>query len=133
MLWTVIRAPAGAKITECIFDLGRVVLLTEVLIKFWTEGGQYSDYVFEIYALENGVDYLLIQKNARSGEVAYSTAAYTWVRYMLNCDDRYIKFDGHGQFTYASSGKPTATKNNTWFVPSENLFLRKAVSDPDGA
>ena len=124
---------SGAKITEGIFDFGRVVPLTEVMIKFWTETNLYSDYVFDIYASETGSDYLLIDQNLRSGEVAYATAAETWVSFMLDCNARYIKIVGHGRFTYGTSGKPTATKNNTWYMPAEIVFLQKAIIDPDGA
>lgn len=120
-------------ISEGIFDLGSVVPLTEMVMTFMTESSLYSDYIFDVYVSTDGVSWIQLYENARSGEVNPRTCAETWVTYLMDCEARYVKIVGHGRYRYSNSGKPPATPNNTWLNVTEVIFLQKAVIDPDGA
>ncbi|MBE6921231.1 MAG: hypothetical protein E7468_06705 [Ruminococcaceae bacterium] len=124
---------SGNNITEGIYDLGKVVPLTEVMIMFWTEEKYYSNYVFDIFVSVDGVEYIPLHEEARSGEISPKTYHETYATFLLDCEARYVKIVGHGRFRYTNAGRPTASPNNTWTQIAEIVFLQKSIIDPNGA
>ena len=129
--WT--SQKSGNNICEAIFDFGKVVPLTDMLVMFFTEETLYSDYIFDLYVSLDGVTWEEVYKNTRSGEIAYKTTANTYISFPMNNDARFVKIVGQGRYRYTNAGKPNASVDNGWTIIKEILFLQKSVIDPDGA
>jgi len=129
--WT--SQKAGNNICEAIYDFGRIVSLTDVVIYFWANENEYSNYVFDILVSKDGSTWTQVYDKAQSGEVGL----HTWMDYYLTLpmseEARYVKFVGHGRYRYPTSGKQNPTITNGWSILTEIIFLQKSVIDPNGA
>jgi len=118
--------------SEGVFDMGKVVPLTEMMIMFYTEPDLYSNYVFDVYTSVDGKEYELLFENIKSGEIDPDTYFEHYTTVLLDAEARYVKIMGKGRYRYTSAGRQPDAVNNTWTSIAEIIFLQQAIIDPNG-
>jgi len=129
--WT--SQKSGNNICEAIFDFGKTIQLTDVVLYFWGDESAYSNYIFDLLVSTDGVNWETVYDKAQSGEVGRYTWLNTYLTLPMSEEARYVKFVGHGRYRYMTSGKQNSTIDNGWSIVTEIIFLQKAVIDPNGA
>ncbi|MBE6957880.1 MAG: hypothetical protein E7447_01835 [Ruminococcaceae bacterium] len=122
----------GSRHSEGIFDLGRVVHLTEMLIMFYTEPDMYSNYVFDVYTSIDGKEYEAVFENIKSGEIDPDKYFERYTTVLMDVEARYVKIMGHGRFRYTGAGRMPTAVNNAYTSISEIIFQEQAIIDPNG-